>query len=604
MHVRLHTRVTRVTDEDEHVSAGTTRRPLLRFAAGGGALATVGIGARLTLHRNSDDDPAGNDGDGTLTLSTHAETDVQTLELPLGDQFLPSAGGRRWESRRLPTSTHSMVAFTWGAAAQAPALYIRSRTAGAWRDWLRVPRLHASTDEESGADAAVVGTDLMWIGRADGIQVRAEGRRPADLTLVLLYPARRVTDPLLGRPTTARTDGTGDDGSGTAEARAPRPDLVTREEWGANESLRDGRPTYIRTIKQVHVHHTVNSNTYSRADVPALLRGMYAYHTQTLGWSDIGYNFLVDRFGRGWVGRAGGAAKLVRGAHTLGFNAESTGISAIGNYDTVMPSEVTLNAIAAIAAWKLDRFHRNPRAHIEVESEGSDQYRSGRTVRLPVIDGHRDTNDTACPGKNLYEALPKVRRRAARIIGSAQQTTVLVDRAASIAGTARLAELLRANPGAYRPDDATVLYHWHRDGRPIRGAREQAYQIRPWDVGHRVTCQVELRKRGLEPVLQSTEPVGPVTAEPTLAVTTSSRRRAARIEVTVTAPPDVRAQPSGTVVVKVGDRTKTVRLENAAAVVRFGGHRGLSPGRYAVTVRYEGDRAFTAATGEATVRTA
>ena len=71
---------------------------------------------------------------------------------------------------------------------------------------------------------------------------------------------------------------------------------------------------------------------------------------------------------------------------------------------------------AAVAAWKLDRYGRDPRGHTRVTSEGSDRYAAGRKVRLPVIDGHRDTNDTACPGQHLYDALPRIRRRAKKIV--------------------------------------------------------------------------------------------------------------------------------------------------------------------------------------------
>lgn len=284
------------------------------------------------------------------------------------------------------------------------------------------PHLDVPDGEDAGK-GRVRGTDLMWIGRADGIQVRIEGRRPRNLALVLLYPEARITDDMLesasGRAATSRS---------TDDARAPRPELVKRSQWGANESLRDSEPTYNHTLKQVHVHHTVNANDYSRRDVPALIRGMYAYHTQSLGWSDIGYNFLVDRFGRAFVGRAGGARRPVRGAHTLGFNAESTGIAAIGNYETARPTDEMLKAIAAVAAWKLDRFGRDPRGTIRVQSEGSDRFRAGSRVRLPVIDGHRDTNETACPGRHLYEALPKIRRRAARRIEAADQRAIVLQR--------------------------------------------------------------------------------------------------------------------------------------------------------------------------------
>src|SRR6478672_11456276 len=109
--------------------------------------------------------------------------------------------------------------------------------------------------------------------------------------------------------------------------------------------------------------------------------------------------------------RAGGAGRPVRGAHTLGFNNTSTGVAVIGNFEEKQPSDKVLNAVVRLAAWKLDRNDRRPAGHVWVVSQGSDRYRDGRRVRLPVIDGHRDTNQTACPGQDLYDMLPVIRRR-------------------------------------------------------------------------------------------------------------------------------------------------------------------------------------------------
>ena len=143
--------------------------------------------------------------------------------------------------------------------------------------------------------------------------------------------------------------------------------------------------------------------------MPGILRGMYRYHTKTLGWFDIGYNFLVDRFGRAWVGRSGGVNRLVQGAHTLGFNKHSVGIAVIGNLDERRPSEEGADTVIRLAAWKLDRHASDAKGDVRVRSTGSDKYAEDERVRLPVIDGHRDTNDTACPGKRLYEKLPEIR---------------------------------------------------------------------------------------------------------------------------------------------------------------------------------------------------
>ena len=83
------------------------------------------------------------------------------------------------------------------------------------------------------------------------------------------------------------------------------------------------------------MHHTVNANDYTEAQVPALLRSIYALPREVAaGWSDIGYNFLVDRFGRIWEGRYGGIDRPVVGAHTLNYNDDAFAMSAIGNFDT------------------------------------------------------------------------------------------------------------------------------------------------------------------------------------------------------------------------------------------------------------------------------
>ena len=555
-------------------------------------MTSVGAAARLTLY--ADGEPT---ADGVLALSTNAGSDVQSLNLPLGDDLLPRAGTRRWESRRLPTSTHSMVAFTWSDQDQPPAARIRARRGGVWTPWTLVPPHFDVPDGEDVGDDRVRGTDLMWIGRADGVQIRIDGRRPSDLALVLLYPEPRLTDELLEGPSgRAAVQRSIDD------ARVPRPELVTRKEWGANESLRDGDPTYNHTLKQVHIHHTVNANDYSRRDVPALIRGMYAYHTQSLGWSDIGYNFLVDRFGRSFVGRAGGARRLVRGAHTLGFNAESTGVSAIGNYETAQPTDVMLNAIAAIAAWKVDRFDRDPRGTIRVESEGSDRYSAGRTVRLPVIDGHRDTNDTACPGRHLYEALPKIRRRTARLIEAANQRPIVVERPAAVTGVANLGESLRIEPGTYWPEEAMPTYQWLRGEEPISGEVDQTYVLRAEDVGTSVGCAMTLTQPGVESVVQRPTPPGVVTARPVLEVVSTSRRRMVRVAVSVVAPPGVTASPDGQVTVAVGERTRTIEFTDGRAKVQFGRRRRMALGKHAVRVVYGGSATFLTTEWSGSVR--
>ena len=170
-------------------------------------------------------------------------------------------------------------------------------------------------------------SEPVWAGPSDAVQTRVVGAMPADLRVDLVDPGsqrRRRRAP-------------------TAAAVTGRPAILTRADWGADESLRlhacPSGPTYSKTIKIGFVHHTVSSNDYSAAEVPAMIRAFYAYHVEGNGWCDVGYNFLVDRFGRIWEGRYGGIDKAVIGSHTGGFNNDSFGVAMIGDFSAVTPGQ-------------------------------------------------------------------------------------------------------------------------------------------------------------------------------------------------------------------------------------------------------------------------
>ena len=310
----------------------------------------------------------------------------------------------------LRTSGFDLVGVTWQGT--APPVIVRTRADGRWSGWRATTVITDGPDRGTAEHGSVSGTDLLWAGGADRVVVDVQGPAPRGLKVTLMQVPTSAT----AGAAASRSAATGTAAKAGAGGNTFRPRYYGRKAWGADPSLRSGRPTYNRTIQQLHVHHTVNSNDYTAAEVPGLIRGMYRYHTRNLGWSDIGYNFLVDRFGRLWTGRAGGARRPVRGAHTLGFNSTSTGVAVIGNFETGKPSQKVLTALVHLAAWKLNKYDRRPRGKVKVFSHGSDRYSYGRKVRLPVLDGHRDTNQTACPGTSLYRRLPGVRRRAAERI--------------------------------------------------------------------------------------------------------------------------------------------------------------------------------------------
>ncbi|MER6788613.1 peptidoglycan recognition protein [Streptomyces sp. NPDC000658] len=197
----------------------------------------------------------------------------------------------------------------------------------------------------------------------------------------------------------------------------PRPSIVTRRGWGADESLRESGFRYTTKVKAAFVHHTASGNTYTCAQAPSVIRGIYRYHVKSMGWRDIGYNFLVDKCGKIYEGRAGGVAKPVLGAHTLGFNTNSMGIAVLGTFGSAKPNAATVDAVARLTAWKLGLFGANPKGKTYLTSAGGNLYGKGKSVRLNVISGHRDGFATECPGKQLYGKLGSARSTAAQYQG-------------------------------------------------------------------------------------------------------------------------------------------------------------------------------------------
>jgi hypothetical protein len=574
---------------DERAATDHRRRRLLKGVVGGlTATGLIGVGARLQTHG-----PRG--GLPQFALAAADEAGVQALEVPLGDELLPLVGRQVWQTLRLPTSTHSMVGFTWRGGTEPPTIEVSSRRAGDWSSWREAPLLRHAPSARS-PEQRQSGTELSWIGSASGVQVRVRGRRPASLTLVLLHPARRLADENEEREPWRSSPAAPAQQPGVL----PRPAMRSRRQWGADETWRDGPVRVEDTLVQIHVHHTANSNDYAELDVPALLRGMYRYHTKNLGWSDLAYNFLIDQFGTVWQGRAGGAARLVRGAHTLGFNSHSCGIAVIGNFELVAPSAAVKKALVGLAAWKLDAYGLDPMGTAQVVSEGSDKFAPGRSVELPVIDGHRDTNETACPGENLYAALPGIRSRTRRRIDRFRSPApaISIVAPASLAGVTQVGQALTVTPGTYDPADSTLSYQWLRDGQAITGAAGAAYTLVAEDVGRALSVRLEVSRSGYSGIAEELAATSRVTAVPAVAVEAVGKRGRGVIHINVAV--TGWAQPiGGPAWVRIGDRVQRVDIEDGRGKVRFS---RLPAGRHEVTVRYRGDGPIEPASGTASLR--
>lgn len=340
---------------------------------------------------------------------------------------------------------------------------VRTREAGGdhWSGWQDVETHNhdhaADPDTAERSSGRVRGsTAPLWVGDSDGVEVRVradgEGRTtgareplPAGLRLELVDPGEAAAEPegqstrdmrasetqaeyateipALNRQQTeeeARLLQGEQAQQGELRVKpfiGPRPRIVTRRGWGADEKLRERGFVYTKKVKAAFVHHTASGNKYWCTQVPSLIRGIYRYHVLSSGWRDIGYNFLVDRCGNIYEGRAGGVAKPVKGAHTLGFNTDSMGIAVLGTFVSSKPSKAAVGAIARLTAWKLGLFGANPNGKTYLKSGGGNLYPKGKNVRLNVISGHRDGFATECPGRLLYGRLGSARLTAAKYQG-------------------------------------------------------------------------------------------------------------------------------------------------------------------------------------------
>ncbi len=353
-------------------------------------------------------------------------TRVQTLAL----DEIAVGGGQGLSGVDQPTASRSsvvetepfgLVGLSWDTAPpEGSTVKVRVREDDGWTPWLTIP-----FEADHGPDAGSVerqtiraGTDPMLTGPSDALQVwvqTPDGQAPGDAEVHLVD-----TDAVDIQSLPASQ----------AAAAPGMPPIITRAQWGADESMRNRGPIYSSVVKVGFVHHTVSSSTYSESQAAAQVRNLYAWYTEGLKYSDMAYNFLVDRFGRLYEGRYGGMDRPVVGGHTAGLNNDSFAVSAMGNFEEFKPADPQMDAIkesiAKLMAWKLGLSKRDPGGKDTLVSTGSlnsGYWEKGETATLNRVSGHKDAGNTACPGKFLYAQVPDIRARAAQIFGSGGGTT-------------------------------------------------------------------------------------------------------------------------------------------------------------------------------------
>lgn len=340
------------------------------------------------------------------------------------------------------------VGVTWPVQDDAPDpdVLVRTLQDDSWSPWTELPVSDGAPDAGTpDAENAATrdGTDPVWIGDADAVQLSfaSDAATPDDMTLTM------IGSPEEGSAATTVASAAGADvatafhvgGAAVTPAAAQPAGIIRRSQWGAPAQV--CTPSTASTLTHVVLHHTAGSNSYSTvAQAMQQMRNDANYHIRGRGWCDLGYNFVIDKWGNIYEGRGGSMDRPTVGVHAGGFNTNSLGISMLGTYTTSTPSAAVQEAVARITAWKLAPYYRDPAGSVTITTGGGEnsKYGAGSTVTLPVVFGHRDVAFTTCPGNGGQSTLPWIRSRARALVGPTLVNPSATARTISQGGTVQV----------------------------------------------------------------------------------------------------------------------------------------------------------------------
>ena len=329
---------------------------------------------------------------------------VLELDLDVAHRGAVAAGGWRTTEVIPAPRRFDLMGLVWARGSHAEAQLRARRHAGRWTRWVT---LHASGDHGPDRGDLPAGTDPAYTGAADEFQLRLRGApRALRARFVRAQPTARVSTRLARR----------------ARARfAQAPAIIPRSAWGG-DSVPPREPPIYGAVHLAFVHHTVTANDYAPEESAGIVLAIARYHRNSNGWNDIGYQFLVDKYGQVFEGRAGGIDQAVVGAQAQGWNSTSTGIACLGDFSAIAQTPEGLDALARLIGWKLSVHGVPTTGEVTVISAGGEtnRYPSGTPVTFQRISGHRDGNNTSCPGDLLYTQLEQLRGAAAQYAGPAQ----------------------------------------------------------------------------------------------------------------------------------------------------------------------------------------
>jgi hypothetical protein len=346
-----------------------------------------------------------------------AAGDDLVFELGLGgvlDRRATAASAGGWHTTPVLRAPRrfDLVGLVWARGSHAEAQLRARRRGGRWTRWVA---LHALGDHGPDHGPLPAGTDPAYVGAADELQLRLRGV-PRDLRarFVRAQPTARLATRLSRRRRRARA----------AQAGVP-PAIIPRSAWGGDSVPPREAPIY-GEVQLAFVHHTVTANDYTPEESPGIVLAIARYHRNSQGWNDIGYQFLVDKYGQIFEGRAGGIDQAVVGAQAQGWNSTSTGIACLGDFTSIAQTPEGMDALARLIGWKLSVHGVPTTGTVTVVSAGGDtnRYPTGTPVTFQRISGHRDGNNTSCPGNILYTQLEQLRNAAAQFAGPTSGLTI------------------------------------------------------------------------------------------------------------------------------------------------------------------------------------
>lgn len=303
----------------------------------------------------------------------------------------------------------TLYGLLWTSKPADVTLQARTRTASGWGAWQDLDAEQVETEARLTTGAS----DPVWSGPSTAVEVRAFTPTGSTSTVrglqASLINSTSTTADQLARTADTKV-------SAAANSSTPsKPTIISRASWGADESLLkyNGsdcvRATIDKTILGATVHHTEGTNSYTAAQSASIVRGIYAFHVMDRGWCDVGYNFLVDKYGQVFEGRHGGTDLPVHGAHATLWNTNTVGVSVMMNSSTAQPTPAAMDALSSVIAWKLAGNYRDPLSTVTL---------AGKTVKR--IFRHGDVMSTECPGTNITAYMPKLRQQVATKMGAWQ----------------------------------------------------------------------------------------------------------------------------------------------------------------------------------------